>query len=392
MTEHYSTFQLFGGHNNQTPSQLPGSMAGQVTFNNLVLPNTGISDVFPMPTIPFSAYNSENIEASIFPLGRSFIGEVINDGPDVLMAYANGLDYWGADGVFADNGGVASMRKNPVISAGRNAPHLVAELVGAARAAFQTAGANSLTFMSGTYGWGYDPANPYQTLAQIGEFYADPPDGNAGAAQVIGRLQNSLTHPTSKFSLGIDSTGNPLELDECSFASLGPDARVWIEPGDIGNAVDQIPASVADNSASKFRFHPSVFLRRTRYIRSIERCFADGLPLVQPNVGSQPINIRVVNADPLVSTWLIIVDGVSSIVEVDHGGEDLRRPRDIWQQIWVPLITGDQSLGNLTILGGGADAVLRGPEATQLRLGFLSYARYLNLNGDSDEQDDTGQA
>lgn len=383
MTEIYNVFQLYGGHNNQTPSA-PPQVSGSLTFEGLSMSAGGESDGLPMPSIPFSSYN--NPGPSIFTLGRLFIGSVINDAPGSVAANANGLPYWSADGAFADNNAEASIRKIRRISAGRNAPPLQLFADGAALVALKDAG--DVDEVNGTYSWAYDATNPYQTLAQIGEFYDDPPNTDIDATVKLNELQRVLTDPSSRFNLGIDSGGQPLILDECSFASVGPDARVTIDVGDVGNGVDQIPVSVLDNRARNFRFHPTVFLRRTRYIRSIERTYSDPGGLAQGFTSTQPFNIRLQDEDTELSTWLIIVDGVSSIVTLDHTGLSLRRPRDIWQQLWVPLITGDQSVANLTILGGGGT---RGPSASQLRLEYLSYARFLDVSGNELTQEDTDQ-
>ncbi len=397
MPEFYNAFQLFGGHHNQTPSLQP-SLNGSVTFKG-TMSAAGAGGAIPMPAIPYSSYDDPG--DSIENFGRSFIGELSNDVPGVVSAFNSGVNFWGIDGPHAVNVN-DSIIKFPLIAVGRNAPPLALQLTGAALTAAE--GAGSVDAVRGTLQWAYSPSNPYQTLVQIGEFTdaTDSAENKADATVELTAIQNALTQPTSQHVLGVNGAGNEVKLDECSFAALGPDARVWIEAGDIGPLPEQIPVSVTDNTAANFRFHPSTFLRRTRYIRGTERCYADPVNLVAPNLGSQPINIQSITTPLLKSLWLIVVDGVTSIVELDHGGADIKRPRDIWQQVWVPLITGGQSLGDLTILGGGATqsdpaippaagTLLTGPEATQLRLTYLSYARFIQLGFSDITQTDTTQ-
>lgn len=397
MPEFFNTFQLLGGHNNQTPSLLP-PLGGTLTFK-LTMNAQGQSDAIPMPTIPFSSYDDPS--ESVDPLGRSFVGEIGNDVPSAVSAFNAGQNYWGIDGPLAGNTG-DSIVKLPLTAVGRNAPSLALQVTGDALTAAKEAG--DVDSVRGSLQWAYSPSNPYQTLVQIGEFTdaTDNVENKADATVELTAIQNQLTQPTAQHVLGVNGSGSVVKLDECSFAALGPDARVWIEAGDIGPLPEQIPVSVTDNTAANFRFHPSTFLRRTRYVRSTERCYADPKTLTLSNDGTQPINIQSITTPLLKSRWLIVVDGVTSIVDLDHGGADIKRPKDIWQQVWVPLITGGQSLGDLTILGGGAvqsdpniapaaGSLLVGPEATQLRLTYLSYARFIQLGFSDITQTDTGQ-
>ena len=392
MAEQLATFQAFGSHNGLNQSMGP-FLTGSISFTALAINDgSGISDPFPQPVIPFSAYTLEDDGVGRSALAKSFIGSITNDGTSgVQAAIANGDESWHVQGVYADNSNSQSLGKaSPATSStvvyGRNAPPQVLRLGGAALTAFQDTGA--VLTANGTYTYQYDEADQYQTLVQWAEFENDPPDSETDGTEVVTRLAQALAYPTNPYVLGTASTGVDIVANDCQFAAVGPDCRIFIEAGDQGNLAEQIPAGVEDNMALHFRFHPTVFMRRTNYVRSVHRVYRDPLTINVTQNG-QPIRITTVTTQPTESFWLIIVDGVPQIVAINHGVADLRRPRDIWNQLWVPLIHSDQSVGTCPLLEVAPDTGLRGPGISELRLKFLDYARYISTSGTDIVQQNT---
>jgi len=95
----------------------------------------------------------------------------------------------------------------------------------------------------------------------------------------------------------------------------------------------------------------------------------------------QPIGIYV-NDDILDdSDWLIIVDGAPQIVHlIADSSFSPRTPRQIWEQVWSPLLSGSEATARSVEINS----------AVKLnKLGFLSYARYLNRPGTTYTQTNT---
>jgi hypothetical protein len=168
------------------------------------------------------------------------------------------------------------------------------------------------------------------------------------------------------------------EIKNCAYASISPEGNVWILAADYGG--NGIPAAVSENTADKFREHPSVFVRNVggAVVRAVTRRWRDQISIVEEAAGSQPIGILQLANVTTQSKWLIVVDGVASVVFLQHPeGTDYRRPRDIWNNVIVPLITGTGSNVQritTTDLSGN-------PVGTETRWNYLSYARYLGEPG-----------
>jgi hypothetical protein len=155
--------------------------------------------------------------------------------------------------------------------------------------------------------------------------------------------------------------------------------QAFIDPSDIGGANEQLPADVGSNTAARFAFHPSAFVRRSDYTRSVAVRTIDSVPIAQTNNLNQPVQIVSITTAPTASDWLMVIDGHMQIVRIPHPvGSDLRRPRDIWNSVIVPALQGGQGPGTPRVW----DDPNNGTGMVALdRLRYLSYARCLFING-----------
>jgi hypothetical protein len=148
---------------------------------------------------------------------------------------------------------------------------------------------------------------------------------------------------------------------------------VWIDPSDYGTS---IPTDVQNNTANNFRNHPSVFIRRAggAFTRAVTRRWRDERRIDIAATGSQPIGIAQQSNALVRSKWLVCIDGVASVVYIPHpGGADIRRPKDIWNQVIVPLIHNHSGNASRLVTTDFFGNIV----GTETRWEFLSYARYL---------------
>lgn len=391
MAQHASVFEIYSGHLARSATVAPQSTGSLVVSQlNPTLGGVGRAGAWftlPQPPIPFSAYDKAAQNGGADVPGRSGLGCGFNG---LLIGAAGEVNYGICDGVsgvwqrtgnadtsVATNGFVA-LDKDPnylLTGIGRNAPPLAIIFDGAALSSF--GGFDGDSRASGAYYWAYSARNPYQGLAHFCDFEADPPDSINDGSAIVRTLVHSLNSPTTPFAVGTDQVGNPINANACSFAAVGPDCACYVEAGDIGPGLDQIPTAVGNNRAESYRAHPSVFMRRTGYVRSVARMYRDQVP-VSGALNGMPIRVSIVEPSTA-STWLIIVDGVAQVVTINHA--ELSRPRDIWNEAWVPLIVGGGAVATTPVLDTLPGAMAPGPGISQLRLAFLEYARYLGPQG-----------
>jgi hypothetical protein len=228
----------------------------------------------------------------------------------------------------------------------------------------------------------------YQGLAHFMEFQEEPTDSISNAAQVINRLESKFQSASSKYALGRQSDGTIRMLDSCNFAALDASGNIFIRPEDIGNSNESIPTASVQNTADHFRFFPSAFFRRTKYVRSIGRVARDRYAINASGVGyEQALTITQVNEAPQASQWMFIVDGQPEVLTIAHPpGSDLRRGDEIWNAVIAPAISDAQgqttSISTLLIVNaGGIDA--NNTAGLLNRLRYLEYARYIRPIGDT---------
>ena len=89
----------------------------------------------------------------------------------------------------------------------------------------------------------------------------------------------------------------------------------------------------------------------------------------------------VIDRAPTFSAWVIGVDGHKVFCGIEHpAGSDYRRPRDIWENVWLPLIAGANStaaaIDNIEWFGGSGPTATIYKRGLLTRLAYLDYARF----------------
>lgn len=227
---------------------------------------------------------------------------------------------------------------NTGFNSGRLAPRVTLDYSGAVEPANPTS-------VEAHVQWAYSDNN-YQGILHFCEFEDHPPDSDSVGAGRLQQLLNLFQSAGNQYAVGVDSGGTPIVVPYCGFAAVAPEGAIFIRPEDIGSGPDQIPASMGNNEGSKFRAHPSVFFTpgRAKYTRSMTRQAVDTNAVDALIVDGGPLAITSIEQSITTSDWLVVVDGQPMIVQLTHpGGSDLRRPRDIYEQAWVPILNGPSS-------------------------------------------------
>lgn len=377
MTTHVSTFEILAAREAAAPAINPKTshtIRQSVAFQ---APLTAPLNTLPLALgpIPPSAY----IPLTQQPVLHVF-GRVNSDGPAfaVIEAVAGGT-WWAIEGAHTDNGGDLAIFPTFAIANGRQTSDIVLRFDGAAFTAIDAL-TGTLTGVDVVLHWAYPEPFEYMGLMHFAEFSEFPPDSTATASSRLAQLLRQIESSGSRAFLGTTSAGQDLFVNSCGFAGIAPEGQVIVLPSDIGNQNEQIPQNVGQNSALHFRFHPSVFIRRTDYFRSIARQSVDAIAVDAINQGSQPLAITQVVSPLVASDWLIVVDGTPYVCRLVHpANSDFRRPRDIWNNIWVPIITGSQSAPEGTLFRGFDGVVQTGVVQIADRLTYLEYARMIGF-------------
>lgn len=382
MSSHASCYELSAS---RTPAG--GSTRIDASYDQLagILATALETRTPPIPSpspLPYSGFSLN------FPT-NSYRVRVITDNVLDLMILEGqvGDTAWQVNGTLTENGGA-------IDTVGVNADGIFGgRMTGLAQLEFGgnvtiaiAALAGTVTGYDVTRFWQYKAATAYQGQAHFCDF-EEVPEASALISTRAQEVLNQLNSGGNNALIGTLANGTTIKARNCVFTGLAPEGAVYIAPEDTGLNLDQIPTSVLNNTADKFRFHPSVFIRRGPYWNGVIRRAFDGVTVSAEDVG-QPVQIVTVNNLITQSAWLIGVDGTMSVVFVQHGALDLRRPRDIWDQIWVPILNGSTSVRDAISVGSGANITDIGKLT---RLPYLEYARCLPLPGTSVPQDDTSE-
>lgn len=383
MTTHSSCYELTSSRHTSAPTgriDLAVQQSASVTPEGV----TGSDVPIPLPSpVPFSAYGT------IFnPLQYLRALVVTDDVSDLVYLEADkGFSTVQLNGAATLNGvamfDVETLVNTAFRQRGRMTPGI--------QLAFGSAVQTTLAALTGTIQT-YVLNMLHRQSNQVGYVghahfidFEDQPPATGAISSEAGNLLAKLSDGGSPTTLGISASG-PITALNCSLAGIAPEGAVYIRPEDIGNAAEQIPASVTANSKAHFRFHPSVFVRRSAYYNGIMRRVQDPLDVAVPNL-AQPLRIVSVTQDPLSSNWMLLIDGQMSLVSILHpDGSDLRRPRDIWNQVLSPAIEGSASARAAITVGipGSSQSSV----GVLARLKYVEYARCLPLAGTDVPQTD----
>lgn len=370
MTTHTVCYESLGSRNANLSGVRPDKSWQQFAQLGWATDNA-ISDTVPWELLPKSATGAQGKT----PVSAIWIApQAAADSMGLLLP---SIDYGSLDGTTLDNGALVAINND--VASGRQSPRIVLAFDGDFAAELVLLGV-PFDGINATILHHYGTAT-YQGLAHFIEYEEQPPnddnDGSIALLALLAKVQNG----GARYRVGTNTAGEGLFAEGCGFAANAPEGALYIDPADVGTGPDQVSADITLNTNSKFRAHPNVFYPagRSDYIRSITRQNVDSVAI---NVGGagQPLRIVQVNQPLTASNWLVIVDGVPSIVNLAHpGGSDIRRPRDIWNQVWQPIIQ-NSSLSVADALtwisptntdGGGVGT----------RWKYLEYARCLELAG-----------
>lgn len=164
------------------------------------------------------------------------------------------------------------------------------------------------------------------------------------------------------------------------YSGIGPDGTVTIDAADYGNS---FPSNVTQNTPNAYANNPNVFYTQkgcSTLLGTVVRVPGGSISLANAH---QPVGIYSVSGPQLRSNWFFVIDGNPIVCTLAHA--DLRRPRDIWNQIIAPAVERNSAGNNrLATIDPDTQAV----NGTIGRLQYLDFARYLGPVGNT-QQDNT---
>lgn len=319
-------------------------------------------------------------------------GFVYSSGGGVLsLSTQTGQSYWSVNGVATANGGVQGIQALTDYGIGRQTTQYRLTFDGDVQTALiaMAGDPNSATFELRFRQVDTMRSGFWHGHATFGDFMTIPPNGIpanqtadyiSASAYINDFLLRIASNNAARYNLApVGAT--PRYVAECAFAGVDVSGFVICQSTDIGISAGQIPASVSDNTAERFRYHPNTFVRKMENVCGMAVRRGDRTALNATQQGSQPIGIYV-NDDILTDTkWLIMQDGVVQIANLHiSGSQDPRTPLQIWEQIFVPILQG-------------SEATARSIEfntATKInKQSYLQYARMVQRIGDTLTQTNT---
>jgi len=313
-------------------------------------------------------------------------------GGSPINARCYGTDQWyleapaGAQDWFAN--GQASLRDVTGLQAGGPflaQPQLV--LGGAALASFAVAPTTVASMVRysrrfAASGGGSSTAWSWQQAVAFlddnaGESLADP-------TTFLRRLERSLrVNAGANFVLGLDNAGAEVSLRNCGFAAVDRRGVLWLSPSDIGVGAGQIPPQFASNTAERCKYHPAVFWPTIsgapRRLELTER--ADVTASAITTQAGAPV-VFSIDSDVTASRWLFVVDGQAVTTTIRHG--NIKRPRDVWNQVIVPAIQRNAPGQGLVMYRDETAGGVRNFFVTGILNGLsnLTHAQFLEPLGD----------
>lgn len=371
MTTHSVTYESVSSRGHTGPGLRPGSNWGffqnSLGWRVVNLESLAIQD----PLIPFSGY-------VIAPILRLMFRTITDDGPTISIGEAWAQQFAVSLDGSSLNNALIPVQPSTEFAPGRLAPDVVL-LAGGAVTTALAALTGTTTQLDINAHCGYI-TETYQGMQHFCEFEDAPPDTQGDGHTRLNALVQALELSSARYQIGVDANGAAVFVEQAGFTAVDPAGVVYVRPEDIGPNALQIPAAMGDNTAASFRAHPSVFYPsgKSQYVRALTRQRRDDISIDTEAV-DQPIQIVSVGSAPVTSNWLVTIDGAPMVIRVNHPvGSDLRRPRDIWEGVILPLINAgganQAAVVYPTVQNNIGDAVLT-------RLQYADYWRCLPIAG-----------
>lgn len=274
-------------------------------------------------------------------------------------------DFMFLDGVLTDNSQAAieSLGTNSsFIGAGRSSSRQLLQFRDDCLTALNVLGANSIGDFNISEREG-------AWLSPVGcALVTDSANANTAASILFERMRNAGVNHTLPDGTVILGAG---------YSGIGPDGTVTIDAADYGNS---FPSNVTQNTPAAYGNNPNVFYTQkgcSTALGTVVR--VAGGSISQANA-LQPVGIYAVSEAQLKSTWLFVIDGNPIVCTLAHA--DLRRPRDIWNQVIAPAVERNSGGNNrLPTIDPDTEAV----NGTIGRLQYLDFARYLGPVGNTQQ-------
>lgn len=175
--------------------------------------------------------------------------------------------------------------------------------------------------------------------------------------------------------------GDEIVIPQCAYAAPGAAGTFFIAPSDVGAGPGQVPPDPTAWSAPILRPHVSAFVRDASHCRGVVSQLSGGEVAGQTNAPFPSVQVVVVNSVPVWSEWALVIDGGAQTVLFRHengNGDaiDVRRPRDIWEQVVVPQLQKRIGQDDPLPLLRDAGVPTTANRGFISRLNYVSYARF----------------
>ena len=171
--------------------------------------------------------------------------------------------------------------------------------------------------------------------------------------------------------------GDAIVIPQCAYAGPPASGSFFVTPSDIGNGPGQVPFDPTGWTEPILRPHVSAFVRDASHCRGVVSQLSGSEDSPQMNSAFPGVQVVLVDSAPVWSEWALVVDGHAQTVLFRHeDGQgapiDVRRPRDIWEQVVVPQL--QKRIGQDNPLPFLRDA----GTPTTLNRGFISRLNYVS--------------
>lgn len=175
----------------------------------------------------------------------------------------------------------------------------------------------------------------------VGDFVSSNQLGpsNFDVGPFVSARMQAVRFGTAPVDLGPKSDDTRDLVHQCTATFSDPWARVWVGPGDIGIAPEQLPPDLVLISGDKLKRFPSIFVRRTELVRGLRAATSASMnPVNVPQSG--PL-VLVTQRPPTHSRWRLWIDGRMADVVLEHPeGSDLRTPKAVWNAVIASRLLG----------------------------------------------------